>query len=305
MSVELGQLLTEARNPATASLDTLSTLEIVSCINHEDSKVPAAVAAELPAIAKAVDAVAAALLSGGRLIYIGAGTSGRLGILDASECPPTFGSAPEQVIGIIAGGPRAILQAVENAEDNEKEGVKDLQTINFNHQDVLLGIAASGRTPYVLGAMAWATHQGATVIALSCNPGSPMAQRADIAITPVVGPEVIAGSSRMKAGTAQKLVLNMITTGAMVRCGKVYGNLMVDVAATNAKLLARQVRIVTQATDCSAEDAEAALNASQRHCKTAIVMILTGLDSEQAAALLAKNHGFIRPALKTSGNNRS
>ena len=297
MQIDLTKLVTESRNNASEAIDTLSTLEMLKVINNEDKKVALAVEQALPAIAQAVDAIAAAFSQGGRLIYIGAGTSGRLGILDASECPPTYGSAPEQVVGLIAGGHQAILKAVENAEDNVEMGADDLKAIHFSAKDVLVGIAASGRTPYVLGAMAYARSMNATVACVSCNPQSPMTEAADIVITPVVGAEVVTGSSRMKAGTAQKLVLNMLTTGAMIRLGKIYGNLMVDVEATNAKLVERQKQIVMQATDCDREQAEMALNACEGHCKTAIVMILTGVDSDTAKALLQQNKGYIRPAI--------
>ena len=297
MQIDLTKLVTESRNNASEAIDTLSTLDILKVINNEDKKVALAVEQTLPAIAQAVDAIAAAFSQGGRLIYIGAGTSGRLGILDASECPPTYGSAPEQVVGLIAGGHQAILKAVENAEDNVEMGADDLKAIHFSAKDVLVGIAASGRTPYVLGAMAYARSMNATVACVSCNPQSPMTEAADIVITPVVGAEVVTGSSRMKAGTAQKLVLNMLTTGAMIRLGKIYGNLMVDVEATNAKLVERQKQIVMQATDCDREQAEMALNACEGHCKTAIVMILTGVDSDTAKVLLQQNKGYIRPAI--------
>jgi len=298
MKINLNQMVTESRNPASSQIDTLPTLDMLAVINREDQKVPLAVAATLPAIARVVDLVVDAFACGGRLIYCGAGTSGRLGILDASECPPTYGTPREQVVGLIAGGHTAILQAVENAEDNPQMGEQDLRNLGFNARDVLVGIAASGRTPYVLGAMAYARSVGATAVAISCNPNSAMSQAADIAIEPVVGPEVVTGSSRMKAGTAQKLILNMITTGAMIRSGKVYSNLMVDVEATNAKLIQRQVNIVVEATECSPEEAEEALNQCQRHCKTAIVMILGGLSASEASAVLSKNKGFIRQALQ-------
>ena len=297
MQIDLTKLVTESRNNASEAIDTLSTLEMLKVINNEDKKVALAVEQTLPAIAQAVDAIAAAFSQGGRLIYIGAGTSGRLGILDASECPPTYGSAPEQVVGLIAGGHQAILKAVENAEDNVEMGADDLKAIHFSAKDVLVGIAASGRTPYVLGAMAYARSMNATVACVSCNPQSPMTAAADIVITPVVGAEVVTGSSRMKAGTAQKLVLNMLTTGAMIRMGKIYGNLMVDVEATNAKLVERQKQIVMQATECDREQVEVALDACDGHCKTAIVMILTGVDSDTAKALLQQNKGYIRPAI--------
>lgn len=298
MSIDLRQLLTERRNPASENIDTLSTLEMLTVMNDEDCRVPLAITPYLPQIAKLVDRVAQAFAVGGRLIYIGAGTSGRLGILDASECPPTFGTRPEQVVGLIAGGHKAILSAVENVEDNREQGEADLKAINFSARDVLVGLAASGRTPYVLGAMAWARSLNACVAVVSCNPQSEMAALADIAITPAVGPEVVTGSTRLKAGTAQKLVLNMITTGAMIRSGKVYSNLMVDVEATNAKLIERQITIVMDATECDRATAEAALQQCHRHCKTAIVMVLTGLDAAQVKAVLEKNNGFIRLALQ-------
>ncbi|MBG2991300.1 N-acetylmuramic acid 6-phosphate etherase [Proteus mirabilis] len=297
MAIDLSNLVTESRNHHSEHIDTLSTLEMLKVINNEDKKVPFAVEATLPHIAQLVDKVVTAFSQGGRLIYCGAGTSGRLGILDASECPPTYGTPHDMVIGLIAGGHKAILQAVENAEDNAQLGAEDLRQLNFNARDVLVGIAASGRTPYVIGALDYARSLGAVTGAISCNPDSPIAQRADIAITPIVGPEVVTGSSRMKAGTAQKLVLNMITTGAMIKMGKVFGNLMVDVEATNAKLIERQIRIVMQATECERATAEHALSQCQRHCKTAILMILAGVDAQQATQLLAQNKGFIRQAL--------
>ena len=300
MKIDLFALTTEGRNAASTDIDRLSTLEMLTVINQEDKKVALAVEAILPAIARTVDAIVAAFAQGGRLIYCGAGTSGRLGILDASECPPTFGTPRSQVVGLIAGGHQAILQAVENAEDNQQQGAQDLIDIGFSRHDVLVGIAASGRTPYVLGALEHANATGAVTAALSCNPHSPMAQLAQIALTPVVGPEVITGSSRMKAGTAQKLVLNMLTTGAMIRSGKVYGNLMVDVEATNQKLVQRQIDIVMQASDCSADEARAALDACGGHCKTAILMRLADLNAAAAQALLAAHKGFIRQALQAA-----
>ncbi|AWK40373.1 N-acetylmuramic acid 6-phosphate etherase [Photorhabdus laumondii subsp. laumondii] len=297
MKINLNNMVTESRNPASANIDTLPTLEMLKLINDEDKKVALAVEQTLPKIAETVDKIAEAFRQGGRLIYIGAGTSGRLGILDASECPPTYGTKPEQVVGLIAGGHQAILHAVENAEDNQQLGANDLQALHFNSKDVLVGIAASGRTPYVLGAMTYAKSVGATVACISCNPESPMTQAADIAIAPIVGPEIVTGSSRMKAGTAQKLILNMLTTGAMIRTGKVYSNLMVDVEATNAKLVERQKNIVIAATECNREQAEQALAECDGHCKTAIVMILAGINAQQAKTLLKKHHGFIRPTI--------
>ena len=298
MSIDLSKLLTERRNANSTNIDTLSTEEMLAVINREDQLVAHAITPYLPQIAQLVDAVAAAFQKGGRLIYSGAGTSGRLGILDASECPPTFGTRPEQVIGLIAGGHKAILSAVENSEDNVAQGAEDLKALNFTANDVLVGIAASGRTPYVIGAMNYAKSVGALVATITCNPHGDMAQLADIAITPVVGPEVVTGSTRLKAGTAQKLVLNMITTGAMIRSGKVYSNLMVDVEATNAKLIERQVSIVMEATECDRETAVNALNACHRHCKTAIVMVLANLSADEATTLLADNNGYIRKALQ-------
>lgn len=297
MKIDLTSMITESRNPASADIDSLPTLDMLRVINREDQTVAPAVEKTLPQVALVVDAVAQVFRLGGRLIYMGAGTSGRLGILDASECPPTFGTPAEQVVGLIAGGHKAILKAVENAEDNRELAVSDLKALNFSKNDVLVGIAASGRTPYVLGGMEYGLSLGATVAAVSCNPDSEMSRLAGIAITPVVGPEVITGSSRMKAGTAQKLILNMITTGAMIRSGKVYGNLMADVEATNAKLVERQKRIVMAATECDRATAEQALTACDGHCKTAIVMILAQLSAGDAKALLAQHQGFIRDAL--------
>ncbi|WP_237467815.1 N-acetylmuramic acid 6-phosphate etherase [Vibrio stylophorae] len=298
MPESLKTLLTESQNPVSRHIDTLATRDMLAIINQQDALVSQAIAHELDAIAQAVDIIAAAFHRGGRLFYIGAGTSGRLGVLDASECPPTFGSDPNQVIGIIAGGEHALRHAVENAEDDRDQGVIDLQKHHLCDRDVVVGIAASGRTPYVLGALSYAKQCGATTVSVSCNPSSPMTELADIAITPVVGPEVITGSSRMKAGTAQKLVLNMLTTGAMIRTGKVYGNLMVDVQATNAKLHNRQRRIVMAATECDGETAERALAEANNHCKTAIVMVLTGLSADRARLALDEHHGFIRPLIE-------
>lgn len=302
MTIDLSKMVTESRNSASTHIDQLPTLQMLQVINNEDKQVPLAVEKVLPEIAQLVDKVADAFLNGGRLVYSGAGTSGRLGILDASECPPTYGTPHEQVIGLIAGGHQAIFRAVENAEDKPELGEQDLKNIQFNEKDVLVGIAASGRTPYVLGALAYAGSVGATTAAISCNPNSPIANAADIAITPIVGPEVVTGSSRMKAGTAQKLVLNMITTGAMIRIGKVFGNLMVDVEATNAKLIERQTKIVMEATDCDRTTAENALQQCDRHCKTAILMVLSDLNADEARQLLTNNNGFIRTALNMASS---
>ena len=296
-NINLSAMVTENRNNASENIDCASTIEILQIINNEDKQVALAVEKQLTYIANAVDAISNAFLNHGRLIYLGAGTSGRLGILDASECPPTYGTPPEQVIGLIAGGKPAIFKAVENAEDSPELAINDLKHINFSAKDILVGIAASGRTPYVIGGMQYAKSLGATVVSLCCNPNAPMINLANIAITPIVGAEVITGSSRMKAGTAQKLVLNMLTTASMIKIGKVYGNLMVDVEATNAKLVERQISIVMQATDCNRDTAITTLNQCNQHCKTAILMILAGLTAQQAKTKLEQNNGFIRKAL--------
>ncbi|EGR0077484.1 N-acetylmuramic acid 6-phosphate etherase [Vibrio cholerae] len=294
----LSHLVSEGRNPDTMDIDLLSSQEIVERLNQQDKQVPLAVEAELPQIAQAVDKITAAFKQGGRLIYLGAGTSGRLGVLDASECPPTFGVSDQMVIGLIAGGKEAMFTAQEGAEDNATLGEHDLQQIDFSSKDVLVGIAASGRTPYVIGALEYANDLGATTIALSCNPDSPIAEIAQIAISPVVGPEALTGSTRLKSGTAQKLVLNMLTTASMIRLGKSYQNLMVDVRATNHKLIARAVRIVMQATDCQREEAEALLKESHNNAKLAILMHLTGMNYEQATAKLSQSDGFLRRAME-------
>ncbi|HDZ9225651.1 N-acetylmuramic acid 6-phosphate etherase [Vibrio cholerae] len=294
----LSHLVSEGRNPDTMDIDLLSSQEIVERLNQQDKQVPLAVEAVLPQIAQAVDKITAAFKQGGRLIYLGAGTSGRLGVLDASECPPTFGVSDQMVIGLIAGGKEAMFTAQEGAEDNATLGAHDLQQIDFSSKDVLVGIAASGRTPYVIGALEYANDLGATTIALSCNPDSPIAEIAQIAISPVVGPEALTGSTRLKSGTAQKLVLNMLTTASMIRLGKSYQNLMVDVRATNRKLIARAVRVVMQATDCQREEAEALLKESHNNAKLAILMHLTGMNYEQATAKLSQSDGFLRRAME-------
>lgn len=294
----LSHLVSEGRNPDTMDIDLLSSQEIVERLNQQDKQVPLAVEAVLSQIAQAVDKITAAFKQGGRLIYLGAGTSGRLGVLDASECPPTFGVSDQMVIGLIAGGKEAMFTAQEGAEDNATLGAHDLQQIDFSSKDVLVGIAASGRTPYVIGALEYANDLGATTIALSCNPDSPIAEIAQIAISPVVGPEALTGSTRLKSGTAQKLVLNMLTTASMIRLGKSYQNLMVDVRATNRKLIARAVRIVMQATDCQREEAEALLKESHNNAKLAILMHLTGMNYEQATAKLSQSDGFLRRAME-------
>lgn len=295
---QIRTLPTEQQNPETQGIDQLPTLEMVRLINCEDHRVAEAVEAVCPQIAAAIDRIVPALADGGRLIYCGCGTSGRLGILDAVECPPTYSVSPTMVQGIIAGGRNAIFQAVEGAEDNSELGRLDLEALSFCRKDVLVGIAASGRTPYVLGAMAYAKEIGAAVIAVTCAPGSPIDALADIGIAPTPGPEVIAGSTRMKSGTAQKMVLNMLSTGSMVKLGKVYGNLMVDVKPSNEKLRRRCVNIVCQATGELPDTAEEALKQCSWQCKAAIVMLLRGVTAQQAAQVLEKAGGRVRAALE-------
>ena len=294
----LSTLITEQRNPNSMHVDSLSALEIVQLMNQEDKQVPLAIEKCLPQIAQAVECIVAAFQQGGRLVYIGAGTSGRLGVLDASECPPTFGVSPEMVKGIIAGGERALRHPIEGAEDSKSQAVVDLQTIHFSSKDVLVGIAASGRTPYVIGALEYAKSLGSVTVSIASNPNSAMANIVDIAIDTVVGPEVLTGSSRLKSGTAQKLVLNMLTTASMILMGKCYQNLMVDVQASNEKLKARAIRIVMQATDCDKALAEETLKQADQNAKLAIMMILSGLDRAQAEALLEKHQGKLQLALK-------
>ena len=294
----LSTLITEQRNPNSMHVDSLSALEIVQLMNQEDKQVPLAIEKCLPQIAQAVECIVAAFQQGGRLVYIGAGTSGRLGVLDASECPPTFGVSPEMVKGIIAGGERALRHPIEGAEDSKAQAVVDLQTIQFSSKDVLVGIAASGRTPYVIGALEYAKSLGSVTVSIASNPNSAMANIVDIAIDTVVGPEVLTGSSRLKSGTAQKLVLNMLTTASMILMGKCYQNLMVDVQASNEKLKARAIRIVMQATDCDKALAEETLKQADQNAKLAIMMILSGLERAQAEALLEKHHGKLQLALK-------
>lgn len=294
----LSTLITEQRNLNSMNVDSLSALEIVQLMNEEDKQVPLAIEKCLPQIAQAVERIVAAFQQGGRLVYIGAGTSGRLGVLDASECPPTFGVSPEMVKGIIAGGERALRHPIEGAEDSKTQAVVDLQTIQFSSKDVLVGIAASGRTPYVIGALEYAKSLGSVTVSIASNPNSAMANIVDIAIDTVVGPEVLTGSSRLKSGTAQKLVLNMLTTASMILMGKCYQNLMVDVQASNEKLKARAIRIVMQATDCDKILAEETLKQADQNAKLAIMMILSGLDRAQAETLLEKHHGKLQLALK-------
>ena len=294
----LSTLITEQRNLNSMHVDSLSALEIVQLMNEEDKQVPLAIEKCLPQIAQAVECIVDAFQQDGRLVYIGAGTSGRLGVLDASECPPTFGVSPEMVKGIIAGGERALRHPIEGAEDSKAQAVVDLQTIHFSSKDVLVGIAASGRTPYVIGAWEYAKSLGSVTVSIASNPNSAMANIVDIAIDTVVGSEVLTGSSRLKSGTAQKLVLNMLTTASMILMGKCYQNLMVDVQVSNEKLKARAIRIVMQATDCDKALAEETLKQADQNAKLAIMMLLSGLDRAQAEALLEKHHGKLQLALK-------
>ncbi len=293
----LESFATEGRNPSSMDIDSKGSLEILKIINEEDKKVPLAVEQVLEPIAALIDDIVAAFRAGGRLVYIGAGTSGRLGVLDASECPPTFGVPPTMVQGLIAGGPRALMSSIEGAEDDYETGIRELDGIGFGPKDVLVGITASGQAPYVLGAMARAKELGAVVAAISCNRGSKTFHLARHAIWLDVGPEVVTGSTRMKAGTAQKLVLNMLTTASMIRFGKVYHNLMVDLAPVNKKLVERAKRLVRQATGCTREAAEAAFEASGKRPKTAIIMVLLKVDKAEAERLEAGAGGRIADAV--------
>jgi N-acetylmuramic acid 6-phosphate etherase len=290
-------LTTEAFRPELAEIDRQPTLEIARLMNAEDAGVPAAVAAQLPAIAAAIDAITARMSRGGRLVYAGAGTAGRLGVLDASECPPTFNTPPEQVLGLIAGGPAAMVSSVEGAEDSKALAAAGLDELKLTPDDTVVGVAASGRTPYAVGAVEHARALGALTVGLSCNAGSALAAAAEHGIEVVVGPEFLTGSTRLKAGTAQKLVLNMLSTITMIRLGKTYGNLMVDVRASNEKLRARSRRIVTLATGAGAEAVEAALAATDGEVKPAILVVLGGVDGPTAARLLADAGGHLRAAL--------
>ncbi|MEQ8853639.1 N-acetylmuramic acid 6-phosphate etherase [Gimesia sp.] len=293
----LEHLTTEQRNPASDKIDAMSSLEIVQLMNAEDAGVAAAVAKESETIAAAVDLIAESFRRGGRLVYIGAGTSGRLGVLDASECPPTFNSPPEQVVGLIAGGRTALTNAVEGAEDHSEFAIADLQELGLSQDDVLVGIATSGRTPYVIAALQYAREQGAAAIAFTCNQENQLADVADLTICPVVGPEVVTGSTRLKAGTATKMVLNMLTTGAMVRIGKTYGNLMVDLRATNKKLIDRSIRILIAFTDLPRDEAETVLEACHGELKTAIVSVKRNVSPERAEELLKQAGGHLRRVL--------
>lgn len=299
MSLNLKNMSTETRNPNTMQLDTMTPLEIVTVMNSEDTKVPEAIRPALPQIAQCVTWATESIENGGRIIYMGAGTSGRLGVLDAVECPPTFGVAPEVVVGLIAGGEKAFIKAVEGAEDSRELGHDDLVNIHLEGRDIVIGIAASGRTPYVLGGLAYAKEVGCHTVAISCNPGSAIGQAAELAIEVVPGPEVLTGSTRLKSGTCQKLILNMISTAAMVRSGKAYQNLMVDVMQTNEKLVVRAQNIVMEATGCDRETAAEMIARADGNAKTAITMILADCNVEEARSRLAAAKGHVREAIKS------
>ena len=297
---EIKDLVTEARNPASEEIDDKSTLEVLQIINREDHLVPKVVESEIPYIAKAVDLLVEIFKKGGRLFYIGAGTSGRLGVLDAAECPPTYGTNPEMIQGIIAGGEKALVRAQEGYEDKPELGAKDLMERGVTANDVVCGVAASYRTPYVLGAIRKAKEIGAKTIYVTCNFRSELKITVDVAICPVVGPEVVMGSTRMKAGTATKLVLNMLTTAAMIRMGKVYGNMMIDLMMTSRKLEERSKRVVMMVTGVSYEEAARVLKEAKGHVKTALVMILAGVTAEQARKRLKESNGFVRKAVEVN-----
>lgn len=301
LRAQLDTLTTEAFRPDLAGIDRLPTLEIARVMNAEDATVPSAVAGQLEAVAAAVDAIAERMARGGRLVYAGAGTAGRLGVLDASECPPTFNTDPAQVVGLIAGGPTALVTSVEGAEDSAELAAGDLAALGLTADDSVVGVSASGRTPYAIGAVEFARTRGALTVGLSCNAGSALAAAAEHGIEVVVGPELITGSTRLKAGTAQKLVLNLISTVTMIRLGKTYGNLMVDVRASNEKLRARSRRIVALATGASDAEIEAALTATDGEVKNAILVILGAVDGPTAAALLDASRGHLREALAAAG----
>ena len=298
MSLNLKNMSTETRNQNTMNLDIMSPLEVVTVMNQEDARVPEAIQPALPNIAQCVTWAIESVEAGGRIVYMGAGTSGRLGVLDAVECPPTFGVAPEVVVGLIAGGEKAFVKAVEGAEDSRQLGHDDLVNIGLEKRDIVIGIAASGRTPYVLGGLAYAQEVGCHTVAISCNPGSAIGQAAELAIEVVPGPEVLTGSTRLKSGTCQKLILNMISTATMVGCGKAYQNLMVDVMQTNEKLVVRAQNIVMEATGCDRETAAEKIAIADGNAKTAITMILADCDLEEAKARLAKAKGHVREAIR-------
>ncbi len=298
MSLNLSAMTTEARNSQTMDLDIMTPLQIVTAMNQADAMVPKAIEPLLPRIAQCVSWAIESLEAGGRVFYMGAGTSGRLGVLDAAECPPTFGVTPDKIIGLIAGGEKAFIQAVEGAEDSRDLGKEDLQKFHLKKDDLVIGIAASGRTPYVLGGLDYARQTGCRTAAISCNAGSAVGQAADLAIEVVVGPEVLTGSTRLKAGTAQKLILNMISTASMVGIGKAYQNLMVDVMQTNEKLRVRAENIVMEATGAERQTARAAIDEAQGNAKTAITMILANCDAATATARLERARGHVREAIR-------
>jgi N-acetylmuramic acid 6-phosphate etherase len=298
MSLNLKNMSTETRNQNTMNLDIMTPLEVVTVMNQEDARVPEAIKPALPNIAQCVTWAIESIEAGGRIIYMGAGTSGRLGVLDAVECPPTFGVAPEVVVGLIAGGEKAFVKAVEGAEDSRELGRQDLIEINLEKRDIVIGIAASGRTPYVLGGLAYAQEVGCHTVGISCNPGSAVGAAAELAIEVVPGPECLTGSTRLKSGTCQKLILNMISTATMVGCGKAYQNLMVDVMQTNEKLVVRAQNIVMEATGCDRETAKEKIGLAGGNAKTAITMIRADCDAEEAKARLAKAKGHVREAIK-------
>ncbi|PXX69395.1 N-acetylmuramic acid 6-phosphate etherase [Nocardia tenerifensis] len=298
---DISTLTTEEANPRTAALDSMSVEELLRTMNSEDAGIASAVAQAIPEIVRAVELIVAARGRGGRLIYAGAGTSGRLGVLDAVECPPTFGTAPDEVIGLIAGGPEAFAHAVEGAEDDPARAVDDLTGIDLTADDVVVALAASGRTPYAIGALRHGRSLGAATVGVSCNRDAELTRHADVGIEIDTGPEVLTGSTRLKAGTAQKMVCNMLSTATMVRSGKVYGNLMVDVKPTNAKLVDRARRIIADATGADPVTAAALLDAADGHPKTAIVMQLAGVDVATARRLLAGSGGFVGAAVHGDG----
>ena len=300
--VNLKNLITETRNSNSSDIDNLSTLDMMRVINRDDAKIHQAIEKELDKIAHAVDAIYNALSNGGRLIYVGAGTSGRLGVLDASECMPTYGVSPDLIQGIIAGGKEAMFKAKEGAEDDICLCEVDLKSINFSNKDILCGLTASGRTPYVIGGVNYAKSIGAKTISITCNPNSELSELVDISIAPVVGPEVVTGSTRMKAGTAQKMVLNMLSTGAMIKSGKVYGNLMVDVQTTNKKLEERAIGIVIESTSCSRERAIELLEICNKNVKLAIFVEMSGLSVEESLNILNMHDGHIRNAINSLSN---
>ncbi|MFF7215907.1 N-acetylmuramic acid 6-phosphate etherase [Streptomyces sp. NPDC008238] len=294
--MDLSTLGTETRNERTAELDRMPVSELLTVMNAEDQTVALAVREALPEIGTAVEAITESLRRGGRLVYLGAGTSGRIGLLDAVECPPTFGTAPEQVVGLLSGGPGAFIVAVEGAEDEPARAVADLDEIGIDERDTVVGLAASGRTPYVIGGLQHAAKRGAVTVSVACNSDALVSRYADIPIEVPTGPEILTGSTRLKGGTAEKMVCNMLSTASMVRLGKVYGNLMVDVRATNKKLVDRARRMVVQATGADPDTAAEALDAAGGHAKTAIVMLLTGSTAEDAARRIEQAHGDTRTA---------